>query len=335
MPNGKRMANLTSHMLPSGDGEKMKINHPTNNPRPSFRQTRKNNSISNPPFTWKENLSLISFGWAQGTRTSLGATPQHPIQLQGLWEQKGNCSHMPPGTSMANITAHVLPSGDGEKMKIRHPKITQGHPSGKPRKMTQSPTHLSHEKKTYHWYHLDGHEGLGRAREPHHNNPYNSKDMERKRLIVHICLPGWAWPTLPLMCYWVGMEKDENWAPYKWPKAIVQVNPKTPQLPTHLSHGKKTFHWYHLEGHEGTRTILGATPQQSIQIQEPGEQKGNCYICLLGWAWPTLPLMCYQVGMERRWKSATLQMTQGHPSGKPKKTTQLPTHVSHGKKTTH
>jgi len=45
------MADITAHALPSGDGEKMKIGHPTNDPRPSFGQTRKHNSVTNPPFT--------------------------------------------------------------------------------------------------------------------------------------------------------------------------------------------------------------------------------------------------------------------------------------------
>jgi len=81
----------------------------------------KNNSITNTPFTRKENLSLVSFGWARGTKTSPGDTLQQPILLQELGEKKGNCSHMPPKTSMANITTHVILSGDGEKMKISHP----------------------------------------------------------------------------------------------------------------------------------------------------------------------------------------------------------------------
>ena len=61
------MANITAHALPSGDGEKMKIGHPTNDPRPLFRRTRKHNSIANPPFTRKQNLPLVSF---EGRRES-------------------------------------------------------------------------------------------------------------------------------------------------------------------------------------------------------------------------------------------------------------------------
>ena len=61
---GMSMANITTHVLLSEDGEKMKIYHPTNDPRSSFRQTQENNSITSPPFTQKENLSLVSFVWA-------------------------------------------------------------------------------------------------------------------------------------------------------------------------------------------------------------------------------------------------------------------------------
>ena len=67
MPPRTSMANITAHALPSGDGEKMKIGHPTNDPRPSFRRSRKHNSIANPPFTRKENLPLVS---SEGTRES-------------------------------------------------------------------------------------------------------------------------------------------------------------------------------------------------------------------------------------------------------------------------
>jgi len=80
MPPRTSMADITTHALPSGDGEKIKIDHPTNDPRPSFGQTRKHNSITNPPFTRKENPLLVSFGGAlhEGTKMSQGATPQQP-----------------------------------------------------------------------------------------------------------------------------------------------------------------------------------------------------------------------------------------------------------------
>jgi len=70
----------------------------------------------------KENPSLVSSGGARGDQDEPGShTTTTHTQLQGLGEQKGNCSHMPLGTSMAEINAHALPSGDGEKMKIGHP----------------------------------------------------------------------------------------------------------------------------------------------------------------------------------------------------------------------
>ena len=69
------MAGITAHALPSGDGEKMKIGHPTNDPRPFLRQTRKPNSITNPPFTRKakpsapnreevKNIKRSQFEWS-------------------------------------------------------------------------------------------------------------------------------------------------------------------------------------------------------------------------------------------------------------------------------
>jgi len=120
------MANITAHALLSGDGEKMKISHPTNDPRPLFGQTRKHNSITNPNFTRKEEPPLVSSGGARGDQDEPGShTTTTHTQLQGLGEQKGNCSHMPPRTSMADITAHVLRSGDEEKMKIDNPTNDQ------------------------------------------------------------------------------------------------------------------------------------------------------------------------------------------------------------------
>jgi len=57
MPLGTLITNITTHVLPSGYGENMKIGHPTNDPRPFLRQTQKTNSITNPPFTRKAKSS--------------------------------------------------------------------------------------------------------------------------------------------------------------------------------------------------------------------------------------------------------------------------------------
>ena len=57
MPPRTSMANITAHALPSGDGEKMRVDDPTNDPRPLFRHTRTSNLITNPPFTRKSNPS--------------------------------------------------------------------------------------------------------------------------------------------------------------------------------------------------------------------------------------------------------------------------------------
>ena len=160
------MANITAHELPSGDGEKMRADDPTNDPRPFFRRTLTNKSITNPPFTRKSNPSPHTKRggnekyseeptWTkptsdngekpiateqtcdQGARerhngepistkppsgqSSQGATHNKPFQLRENRADKGDCTNMPPETSTANITAHMLPSGDGE-MKFDDPK---------------------------------------------------------------------------------------------------------------------------------------------------------------------------------------------------------------------
>ena len=46
-------------------------------------------------------------------------------------------------------------------------------------------------------------------KEPHRATSSNSEDTERKGNSFHICLPGQAWPTLPLMRYRVGMDVDD------------------------------------------------------------------------------------------------------------------------------
>ena len=81
------MAHITAHALPSGDGEKTKTGYPTNDPRPSFGQTLQSNSITNPPFTRKENSSLVSSGGARGDQDEPGShTATTHTQLQRLGE---------------------------------------------------------------------------------------------------------------------------------------------------------------------------------------------------------------------------------------------------------
>ena len=58
------------------------------------------------------------------------------------------------------------------------------------------------------WYHLEGHGGTkSRQGAIPQQHIHNSKDLERRRGIFHICLPGRARPTLPLMRYRVWMER--------------------------------------------------------------------------------------------------------------------------------
>ena len=84
------------------------------------------------------------------------------------------------------------------------------------------------------------------------------------------------------------------------------------------------------ERHRRPASCLKEPHRATSSTSENTERKGNSFhICLPGQAWPTLPLMRYRVGMERRRESTTLQMTQGHSSGTPEQATQLPTHLSH------
>ena len=141
----------------------------------------------------------------RGTRGPRRAREPHHNRPQELGEQKGSCSHMPPGTSMANITAHALPSGDGEKMKIGHPKNDPRPSFRRTRKHNSIANPPFTRKENLSLVSSGGAQGGPiRAREPHHNNPYS---LERRRGVAHICLPGRAWPTLPLMRYRVGMER--------------------------------------------------------------------------------------------------------------------------------
>ena len=49
------MANITAHMLPSGDGEK-KVDDPTNDPRPFFRHNRAKQLNYQPTFHTKSKI---------------------------------------------------------------------------------------------------------------------------------------------------------------------------------------------------------------------------------------------------------------------------------------
>ena len=96
------------------------------------------------------------------------------------------------------------------------------------------------------------------------------------------------------------------------------------QLPIHLSQEKQIYYFYYLDGHKGQHypscTIEWgwredenwppykwpmANPKKQFSYQFNYHLGGHER---LGPSWPTLLLMHYWVGMERRWKSVTLQM---------------------------
>jgi len=279
-------------------------------PEAIIQAKTKKNLITNSPFTWKENLSLVSFGGAwgdqdePGSHTTIAHTTPRTWRVEGelftyaSWDKRGqhyrSCAIEWGWREDENWPPYQLPKA-----------IVQASPK---KQLNYQPTfHMDRKLVTcIIWM---GTRGLRRAQKPHHKSAYNSKNLESKREIVHICLTGRGWPTLHLICYQVGMER-------RWKSTTLQMTQghpsgkprKTTQLATHLSHGKKTYHSYHLDGHKG----LGRAwePHHNIQYisKDLESRRGNVHICLLGQTWPTLPLMCYRVGMERRWKSGTLKL---------------------------
>jgi len=200
-----------------------------------------------------KSRSLVSSGGARRDQVEPGShTKTTHTQLQGLGEEKGNCPHVPPGTSMDDNTAHALLSGDGEKMEIGHPTNDPRPLFGKTRKHNSitNPPFTRKEKLslvpsrgargdqvTFIDIICRGTGGPSQTREPHHNNPYTtprtwrvegelstyaSRDEHGRHYLS--CATEWGW------------REDENRPRYKRPEAIVQANAKT-----QLDYGP-TFH---------------------------------------------------------------------------------------------
>ena len=75
------MANITAHMLPSGDGEK-KVDDPTNDPRPFFRHNRAKQLNYQPTFHTKSKSDKRTLGQNRATRTTPSVRP-HPGRHEG------------------------------------------------------------------------------------------------------------------------------------------------------------------------------------------------------------------------------------------------------------
>ena len=75
------MANITAHMLPSGDGEK-KVDDPTNDPRPFFRHNRAKQLNYQPTFHTKSKSDKRTLGQNRATRTPPSVRP-HPGRHEG------------------------------------------------------------------------------------------------------------------------------------------------------------------------------------------------------------------------------------------------------------
>ena len=93
---------------------------------------------------------------------------------------------------MADITAHALPSGHGEKMKIGHP--TNPKWAWREEKMKTIVGIIRRGMggpSLIRWYDLEGHEVTKSSQGAIPQQPiHNSKDLEKRRGIVHMCLSG-------------------------------------------------------------------------------------------------------------------------------------------------
>jgi len=178
------------------------------------------------------------------------------------------------------------------RRKLAALQMTQGHRLGKPYKATRLPTHLSHGKKNRCCYHLEGHEGTKTNQGATPQQPiHNSKNLESRRGIIHICLSGQAWPTLPLMRYDITAhallsgdgEKMKIGHPKNDPRPSFGQTRKHNSITNPPFTWKKTHHWYHLEEDEGTKMSKGATPQQPLHNSKNLEsRRGIVHICLPG-----------------------------------------------------
>ena len=216
MPPGRSMADITAHALPIGDGEKMKIGHPRNDPRPLFGQTRKHNSITNPPFTRKEKPLLASSGGARGAQVlfagiiwrgtegpSRSKEPHHnnPYTTPRTWRREGElstyASRNEHGRHYRSCATEWGWREDEYRPPYKRPKaIVRANAK---RQLEYQPTFHTKRKTVasitwrgtggpspVRWYHLEGHAGIiWRGTEG----------------------PSRAWPSLPLMRYRVGMER--------------------------------------------------------------------------------------------------------------------------------
>ena len=169
------LAVITAHALPSGDGEKMNIGHPTNDPRPSFGQKRKRNSNTNPPFTRKERPLLVSPGGAPGAQVlfagiiwrGTGGPSQarephdkNPFTTPRTWIGEGEfstyASRDEHGRHYCSCATKWGSREDENRPPYKRPKAVVR--ANAKTQLDYQPTFL-HRKKNCHWYRLEGHEG--------------------------------------------------------------------------------------------------------------------------------------------------------------------------------
>ena len=146
MPPTTSIANITAHVLPSRDGKKLDVDHPTNDPRPIFRQTRQ-------PARFPHHLS---HEWKTSPPSNMIITSQEPTNPAN-GTKRPNLQVDPVGNSF--LSHHPW-----QKMPIR-----QNRPKG-----------LQHDSCATENFFSKPYNNRCKALEGSHNNHSNSTNREEE-----------------------------------------------------------------------------------------------------------------------------------------------------------
>ena len=147
------MANITAHVLPSGDGENMNVDHPTNDPRPFFKHTRTSNSIYQPTFHTKiqplpppkgeevNNIARSRFHEANETKAHLSNPPKR--------EEVNNIAKSQHRRSQRASKGHESDIGDRPVVSRSHTE--RPHPT--PRTQSERATLFTYASQDKHGQH--------------------------------------------------------------------------------------------------------------------------------------------------------------------------------------
>ena len=145
MPPTTSIANITAHVLPSRDGKKLDVDHPTNDPRPIFRQTRQ-------PARFPHHLS---HEWKTSPPSNMIITSQEPTNP---------ANGTRPNLQVDPVGSSFLSHHPWQKMPIR-----QNRPKG-----------LQHDSCATENFFSKPYNNRCKALEGSHNNHSNSTNREEE-----------------------------------------------------------------------------------------------------------------------------------------------------------